>query len=200
MVSVIDQLERAQDTSASAVCKGLAFVQFYGAYEYAVRGSVQAALGALGSAGLEIRALRREMLTLILDPMWKSAGSSSPAHVWERRASLISSVDSPALTTGLSDTLFPYDGSHYRVPQLETIWRVFAIPGPIVAEPRHLGRIEELVENRNAISHGRRTPEDVGRRYSSQEIGSFMADTYAICNHIVSALEAHSRGGGVLAP
>ena len=60
---------------------------------------------------------------------------------------------------------------------------------PIVPEQRHLGRIMELVENRNAIAHGRRTPEDVGRSYSKQDIEDRISDIFDICIYIVETIK-----------
>ncbi len=199
LVSLIEQLESVTDVAGASICKGLAFVQLYGTYEYAVRASVQATLSGLRAAGLEIRTLRRELLALILDPLWESASSSGRGRMWERRIALISRIDGTDLTSGLNDDLFPTDGSHYRVRQLQTIWQVFAVTEPVVPDLRYLGRIEEFVENRNAISHGRSSPEDVGRRYSRQEIVARVSDADAICNHIVSVLESHFHSGRLVA-
>lgn len=198
LVALIESLETASNP-ATAMCKGLAFVQLYSTYEYSVRASVQATLQELRAAGLEIRALRRELLALILEPHWESASSSGRARVWESRMGLIAQVDSSELTSEVRDDFFPADGSHYRVRQLQTIWRLFAIAEPVVPDPRYLGRIEELVENRNAISHGRLTAEEVGRRYSRQEIHDRMVDADTIANYVVRVLESHFRGGGMLA-
>jgi hypothetical protein len=199
LVSLIDALEGASDLATASVCKGLAFVHFYAVYEYAVRSSVQAALAELRSAGLEFRRLRRDLLALILEPQWESASKSARGRMWESRIALVTHVDSLALTSNLRDDFFPSDGSHYRANQLRTIWRIFTITEPIVPAPRYLSRIEELVENRNGISHGRLTAEEVGRRYSRQDIAERVNDVYEISNHIVRVLEAHVRGGGCLA-
>jgi hypothetical protein len=111
---------------------------------------------------------------------------------------LIANVDSHKSTSCLRDDLFPSDGSHYRIAQLRTIWKIFSVGAPVVPEPRLIGRVEELVENRNAISHGRRTPEEVGGRYSVQDIADRVDDTNAICSHVLVALESHVQAGGLL--
>ena len=56
-----------------------------------------------------------------------------------------------------------------------------------------------MVDNRNAISHGRLTPEEVGGRYSWQEVASRVDDTNAIAGHVVSSLESHVQSGGLFA-
>ena len=196
-VALIKSLEETSQVALAAAYKGLAFVLLYATYEYSVRSAVQATLVALRTAGVEIRTLRRNLLTLVLDSHWDSVSYSGRPRVWGSRMALIASIDSGELTSTLRDDLFPNDGSHYRIQQLRTIWKIFSVSGPVVSEPRLIGRIEELVENRNAISHGRLTPEEVGGRYSWQEVASRADDTDTIAGHIVSSLESHVQSGGL---
>ena len=196
-VALIKSLEQTSQVALATTCKGLAFVQLYATYEYAVRSAVQATLVALRAAGVEIRTLRRDLLALVLDSQWESVSRSGRKRVWDSRMALIASIDSGEPTSTLRDDLFPSDGSHYRIQQLYTVWDVFSVSGPVVSEPRLIGKIDELVENRNAISHGRLTPEEVGGRYSWQEIASWVDDTDAIAGHVVGSLESTVRSGGL---
>ena len=198
-VALIRSLEEPPQVPLASACKGLAFVQLYATHEYSVRSAVQATLVALRTAGVEMRTLRRDLLSLVLDSHWTSVSNSGRARVWDSRRALISSIDSVELTSTLKDDLFPTDGSQYRIQQLETIWKIFSVSPPVVPERRLIGIIEELVENRNAISHGRFTPEEVGRRYSAQDIADRVEDTNTIAGHIVSSLESHVRSGGLMA-
>lgn len=183
----------------SASCRGLAFVNLYAVYEYAVCAAVQATLSSLRKDPLAIKQLRRELLTLVLEPHWQSAGTSGRERLWDARLSLVGQLSSAEPVSTLPDDLFPSDGSHYRVRQLRTIWRIFGISNPVVPDPRYQGRIEELVENRNAISHGRRTAEDVGRRYSKTDIEQRVTDTAAICNYLLATMQAHYLSGALVA-
>ena len=198
-MSLIRSREEASETAIASACKGLELVQLYATYEYAVRSAVQATLAALRATGVGIRNLRRDLLALVLESHWDSASNSGRPHVWDSRIALITNVDSREPTTSLRDDLFPSDGSHYRVNQLRTIWKIFSLTAPVVPDPRLIGRIEELVENRNAISHGRRTPEELGGRYSWQGIASRVDDTDAISRHVLGVLEAHVQAGGLFA-
>ncbi len=68
---------------------------------------------------------------------------------------------------------------------------------PVVPESRLIGRIDELVENRNAIAHGRRTPEEVGGRYSTSEIEKRVDDIERITIYLVPEMETHYKAGGI---
>jgi hypothetical protein len=117
--------------------------------------------------------------------------------MWEQRIGLLAERESGVPLNTLDDAVFPSDGSHFRVRQLQTIWAVFGLATPVVPEPRLLGRIEELVENRNAVAHGRRTPEEVGGRYSVSDVATRVDDVEAIVTYLVTQLESHYVGGGV---
>jgi hypothetical protein len=187
------------DPQVSATCRGLLFVQLYGVYEYAIRGSVQATLDFIRTDSLSCRDLRGSVLALVLDPTWQSAATAGLRRVWEVRSDLIrQSTDSSPLSD-LNDTLFPLDGSHFRHSQLTTIWRVFGVTGDIVPDLRLLPRISELVETRNAIAHGRLTALEVGSSHSSDDMHARIRDTDRIAQHVVNELDAHCSAGGLSA-
>lgn len=193
-LAVIRPLDSAK-TMEAATCKGLVFVQLYAMYEYAVRSAVQATLYSIKRQGLSCGELRRELLALVLNARWDSAAKAGRSRTWERRIELLQLVGSNDALSELDDTLFPSDGSHYRPDQLRTVWKVIGLDVPIVAHRRHLGRIEELVENRNAIAHGRITAQDVGRRYSPDELEVRVIDTVDICSYVVNTIEGHCNTG-----
>jgi hypothetical protein len=198
-VSLLASLQTTHPGQTST-CKGFAFIELYGTYEYTVQTAVQATLSSLRSDPVTIRQLRRELFSLVLDPHWTAAANAGRARIWDTRLSLISQLDSVESVSTLQETLFPLDGSHYRPSQLYTVWRVFGLSTTIVPAPRLLGRIDELVENRNAIAHGRITATEVGRRYSIGDVTARVDDTEAICNHIVDTLRLHYGSGALVNP
>lgn len=182
----------------AAAARGMAFVELYALYEFTVRGAVQATLAAVAKGGVPTGMLPPSILALILDGHWQSVSSSGRGSAFSKRIELLREACAGQNVPQFDETLFPTDGSHYRQKQLHTVWAILGIAEPIVPEPRHLGRIEELVENRNAIAHGRRTPVDVGRRYSRADIEVRVQDTAEICNHIVETLREHVASGALL--
>ena len=196
ILALLRTFEHLKPVEAS-VCKGLMFVHLYGVYEYAVHSAVQGVLAAVCADQLCPRDLHHKSLTLVLDPVFLSASAAGRQRSWKQRLDLVASFDSTTPLQSLDDNLFPADGSHYRIAQLETIWAIFGISVPVVPESRLLGRIEELVENRNAIAHGRRTPEEVGGRYSTSEIDKRIDDIEKIAFYLVTEMETHYNAGGV---
>jgi hypothetical protein len=172
------------------VVKGLTFVQLYAVYEYAVVNAVQRGLVTMSGHGLSFNALRKGLQVLALEGELKSVVDSARRRSWENRCNLFERAFSVDAAT-FQDSIFPDDGTHFRHAQLRTLWSVFEIAGPEVPDPRFIGRINELVEHRNAIAHGRETAENIGRRFSDGDIAQRVDDTQELCLHIVNSFEDH---------
>lgn len=86
----------------------------------------------------------------------------------------------------IEDTLMPTDGRNITTSQLNSIRNVFSIELPLVPRPDLYSRVNEITENRRSISHGRNKPEDVGRRYTDEEIKKINNDVNEISQHIVN--------------
>jgi hypothetical protein len=168
--------------------KGMLFVYNYGVYEFVVTHSVSELINVANRISIPLKKARTELLALGLDPEFNSFIDGSLKKTWIARSSIIRRIRSsdPLL---ISEDLFPHDGSHYRPEQLETIWYLFGINGPIVSYPRHRQRIIEMVGHRNAIAHGRESPESIGSRFSPSELWDRIEDTERICSHILSSIE-----------
>jgi hypothetical protein len=53
------------------------------------------------------------------------------------------------------------------------------------------GGLEEVTEKRMAISHGRESAADVGRRYSFDDLARRHAAVDLVCGHIVQSFETY---------
>jgi hypothetical protein len=181
----------------SRCLKGLTFVQLYAVYEHCVSSAVQAALREVNASRIALCDLRHELLCLALDDTCRSLEDCRPNRTWKARLILMGKSRSrePARAP---EGLFPADGTHFRIDQLRTIWALFGIGAPEVPDNRLIGRIAELVELRNGITHGRLRAEEVGSGVSVQDLESRCADTADICMHVIGSLEEHVTDPGHL--
>jgi len=184
------EADAAFPADVSKTLKGLVFVQLYAVYEYCVTTSVQTGIRAVNSSNLALRDLRHELLSLALDDGCRSLADCGASRTWDVRLNLMARTRSSDPVQA-PETVFPADGTHYRVGQLSTIWSLFGIVEPCVPDNRFIGRIDELVELRNGIAHGRMTAEDVGSRFSLTDLQSRHGDTKALCEHVVTVVEGH---------
>ncbi len=184
------ELSLGAGDDASKAAKGMLFVQNYAAYEFVIIGVVRTLVATLNSKSLNFPEVRAELLSMALDPDFSSIVDGSKKNPWERRANLIKRSRA-AQPVSVGAELFPRDGSHFRPPQLETIWTLFGIQGPIVPDNRLIGHIIELVDTRNRIAHGSDSPEAVGSRFSTGDMKKRIDDTEAVCTHVVMVAAAY---------
>lgn len=172
--------------------KGLIFVQFYSVYEFIVVNSFAAVVREFNSHAISFDKLKRSILSLTLHEKIVSLSNSSERRSWKKRIEIFEHCES-SINCAISDDLFPFDHSHFRTQQLQTICQLLGLPeNALISSPPIHGWVDEVVENRNAIAHGRLTAEAVGSRYSSAELNDRMEDLGVFCNHILNTLETYS--------
>lgn len=175
---------------ASRSAKGLVFVQNYGVYEYVVVHVVRSLVTAVNNSLLQFSAVRAELLSMALDREFASVIGGSAKKTWSARCALLARARSSA-PVSIQDGLFPKDGSHFRTAQLDTIWTLFGIPGPIVVQPRHRRLIEEMIENRNRIAHGEDPPDAVGGGFTTADLTVRVDGVEAVCTHIINTVTGY---------
>lgn len=181
----------ASGDDASRSLKGLLFIHMYGVYEYVVCECVRALIVSVNSRGLQCQAARTELLSMALHPGFSSIIDGGLQKTWASRTRLLKDARSSA-PVEIHEGLFPKDGSHFRPDQLELVWEIFGMPRPVVPEPKHLGHITLLVEERNRIAHGKESPDSVGRRYDAAELEKRVGFTEAVCSHILACARRHT--------
>lgn len=170
--------------------KGLFFVHLYGPYEFTVATAVRTALHEINHNRPRISDCHPAFLSLALDPECRSLGDVGPEKMWDRRRTLFSRAYS-ADEVEFSETLMPTNGGNPKYEHLQSIWHTFCIRDPVVPRPEIIGRLEELVEHRNAIAHGRESPATIGGRFTLNELRGRHADISELCTHIIQTFEGY---------
>lgn len=186
----VDTTCRPGFAAIASASKGLAFVEMYAAYEYTVKELVHEGLRIVCSMSMPYGGIRLELLPLVLHPETAAVADAGRSMTWKRRIELFRKANSAQACSAVP-VVFPNDGSHFRLSQLYTIWSLFGIAAPVLPTPMHTPLIGELVENRNAIAHGRETAHAVGRRYTKSEVIRKIHDTRDVCMYLASTVDAH---------
>lgn len=172
--------------------KGLFFVHLYSAYEFTVTTAFRTTLQVLGRSGLTLATCHPAFLSVALDAELRSVGQSGNKRCWEKRRVLFQGIKSNT-PLQLNDSLLPTDGSHFRTKHLKCLWDTLCINAPVVPRPPLMGRIDELVENRNAVAHGRESAATVGGRYSVLDLQKRYDDVHEVCIHLVQVLAKYLK-------
>lgn len=171
--------------SPKRTLKGLFFVHTYAIIEYTVYSAVNRTIQIINSDSLKLSDIKSVVLSLALSSKINSIKDVGRNKIWDKKRELFNELDiNPSVE--IDDTLMPTDGRNITTLQLNSIWNTFSIELPIVPRPELNSRVNEIAENRRSISHGRNKPEDVGRRYTDDEIKKIDEDVNEISNYIVN--------------
>lgn len=171
--------------SPKRTLKGLFFVHAYAIIEYTVYSTVNRTIQIINSNLLNLSDIKPVVLSLALSSQINSIKDVGRNKLWEKKRELFNELDINSLVK-IDDALMPTDGRNITTSQLNSIWNTFSIGLPIVPRPELNSRVNEIAENRRSISHGRNKPEDVGRRYTDEEIKKINDDVNEISNYLVN--------------
>ena len=189
-VSTYFKATRSFSGTNGQIARGMSFVHIYAAYEFTVISVMQTSIDEIITHGHLYSDLSPTLLSLFLHPKFQSVEDCSPKNQWSSRFALVREAFSNQQAT-ISNAVFPSDGSHFRYTHLQLIFEVLGIRRPPTRRRRHLYRINEVVDHRNAIAHGRETAESIGRRYSRVDVHNVMKQMRSVCLLLISATEAH---------
>lgn len=170
--------------------KGLFFVHLYAVLEFTVVSAVQKTIQVINTSGKTVKDVKPIFLSLALDPECKAVADVGPSKLWPKRRVMFAKVGSTDPLT-IDESLFPADGSNIKYEQLASVWETFCISAPVVPRIQLRVRLQELTENRNAVSHGRESPITVGGRYSPADLQDRFKEVGELCNYIVDTLEQY---------
>lgn len=153
----------------SAINKGLFYVYIYGIYEETVRTVVQKTIEELNAKSVKIDECIYELYALIFSAEYDSIYGVGNEHKWEKRWNISDKLTRNPIVS-IPNEIVPTDGKNLRYRQLESIAKSFGIHNAILPRAEIGGNIQEMVDNRNYIAHGNKTPKEVGREVSVNDL------------------------------
>jgi hypothetical protein len=125
-----------------------------------------------------------------MDPEIKSVLDATRARMWETRRKLFINRDSKE-TAQVYDSALAKDLANLWCASLEAVYKAFGIGGTPVADPRNRSLIDQLVEHRNAVAHGREAASRVGQSYSTSDLDDVIGRVEAEVSHILADFETY---------
>ncbi|MBD2872396.1 MAE_28990/MAE_18760 family HEPN-like nuclease [Paenibacillus arenilitoris] len=168
--------------------RGLFFVYLYGVVEYTVKNTVSTCINEINNQSYKYIDLKPLLFSLILDGDFNALFQIGSDKKWEKRWKILSSISSEEIVN-ISNNLMPTDGKNIRYAQLQSIWKSFCIEKPILPRVDSGGILNEIVEKRNKIAHGEETPEEVGRRFSFDDLERRFEVISELCSYIIAVFE-----------
>ena len=181
----------AADSETVAILRGLFYVHLYGAFEFAITAATQSLLQAISSVRVPYGHLEQVFYGVALDHRFSSLANRSQSGKWKGRRDLLSEQKSNDVC-GVNDTIFSQDLQNIWHKTLVELFENLGIGGPVVPDVRFRGYIDEVVDKRNAVAHGRESPASVGTKRSSELEARFDAVS-STATYVMDCLDRHLR-------
>jgi hypothetical protein len=179
------------ETPTILIAKGLFFVLLYGAYEFTVKSIVNKSIEVINSECVPLNDCKPLLFSIALNSELDAIASMT-GKKWEKRKSLFDNfIKNP--TIFINAELFPTNGRNLTDKQLLTIWNSFAIEDPILPRNELIGRIKELILNRNAIAHGTSSAIEIGSLNTISELYKKYSDISEVCSYVIQVFEDYLK-------
>jgi hypothetical protein len=193
-LSAIKNLEKARRQHADEinVRKGLFLVLLYGAFEYSLTRTLTEATILINASRVEYGHMNELLYGLALDPQLASLTAPGAGRdlKWERRAELFRKQ-------ACTDPVVLFDGAF--APEVQNAWaktiqkmfNVFGITQPALHDPRVKQYIDEVVDKRNAVAHGRESAARTGQAYTTESLQNLNDQLSKQAQYVFSIFESH---------
>lgn len=180
----------ATDSDQVHILRGLYFVHLYSALEFAVNQCVQTTFREISAKKVPFAQLEKNFYILALDPRFASIRDCANDAKWSKRSELITQQFSTEQCV-VSDTLLSNYLQNVWHDSLVTVFDCFSIKHPPTPDPRHKYYLDELVEKRNQVAHGRTSPLDVAKGMRSPELELRLNEVSKVIDHIFDCFEKY---------
>lgn len=174
----------------AATLRGLFYVSCYGAIEFAVTQGTQTFITFVNSLNVKHGHLELAVNSISLHAKLASVENSRSIS-WSRRRELYAPLGDASICA-MPDTLFGAFVQNVRPDTIKQIFESFGIDKPPTLEEREASYLLEIVERRNAVSHGRMTATEAGQNKTSQNLEEMFSAVNNMAAYFLSTLEEHT--------
>ncbi len=154
------------------IMKGLFQVHLYSAFEKTINELIENTLIYIGSNSVETIHYNIPFNTISLVNKLKSFKACGHKNFFEKAIEIFTEMNSTNITS-ISETTFSQSLQNVWIETIEEVIKSFGINGFRI-EPRIRTTINELVEKRNAVAHGRESASSVGERFRTDVLRNKM--------------------------
>jgi hypothetical protein len=170
-LAATDSRDGSNDGSdVSREARGLGIVLLYAAYEHLLHSLVRGLLEAAVAIRSGNRRLKTGFRVAAVVNQLQSISDSRGGRVRPNTArEVVRTLDESRGCT-VDVNWFPDDGTHMKRTQVSSFFDLFDLGDPASILREAWDRLDTIVDERNAIAHGRRRADEVGRQYTRQDL------------------------------
>lgn len=171
------------------IMKGLFYVHLYSAFEKSINDTVETVLSLISSKNVKNSHLLAPVLSVVLTDKIKSLKDCGYAKVFIKSSDIFVDAASTNITP-INETIF---SNHLQNVWVKTIDEIFHTLGinSLRLDIHSKTTIDEIVERRNAVAHGRDSAASVGERYRTDVLREKMETVSSSTYEIIYAIEDH---------
>lgn len=166
------------------------FVYVYGIYEETIRQTIFSTISELNNSNAKIDECIYDLYALIFSEEYDSLYNVGNENKWQKRWKISNKFEENK-TLKISEQLLPTDGKNLRYKQLESIAKSFGVNNSVLPRNELGGYIQEMVDNRNYIAHGNKSPKEIGREFTKIDLLKRCEYISEVCEYIITVYKSY---------
>ena len=161
--------EQPNIASDTKTCRGLFYVHLYSVFEYSINHSIQNTLQLAAQKQVKLNDLDPRFYTIGLNHIFQAYLTTKPDKRWKKRIEIFDLMGS-SKETEINNNLFGDYLQNVWADTLIDVCNCICLPSSVQPDPRERQYIDELVDKRNAVAHGRESAHSAGERTNSKDL------------------------------
>ncbi|WP_067219742.1 MAE_28990/MAE_18760 family HEPN-like nuclease [Marinomonas gallaica] len=187
-LAFIEHSEGLTDYSVeSKIMRGLYYVHLYSALEKTVNEVIEQTILLVSQCQVKNRHYENSFNVISLNSKMQAFKQCSSKNYFSKSIELFESIESDEIFT-LNNTVLAENLQNVWYKTLVETIKSFGAD-PINVDPRIRATIDEVVNNRNAVAHGRETPVLVGERHRAEILRRKTQDIQTVIEQFISTFE-----------
>ncbi|MFQ2325571.1 MAE_28990/MAE_18760 family HEPN-like nuclease [Aeromonas dhakensis] len=170
--------------------RGLLIVNLYACLEFSVNQAVERTLIIVDSLCVPYAHMTHKFHTVSMSDAFKSIKDSGAKKTWECRIKFIEKLFS-SQPCHVNSSTFSLDLQNVWPNTLKELLSCFGIDKPHLPNVMYAGHIDDIVNKRNAVAHGRESPQIIGRSQRCLELEAKWHIISETCEHIISVFDEY---------
>lgn len=148
-----------QDSPTVLALRGLFFVHLYACLEYAVNQAAERVLTLISASEVEYRHFSPRFHVVSMSGGFVSVRDSGRGKKWIKRIEFVDKLFSDD-KCNINSAVFSEDLQNVWVKTIDELFSCLGINSNPLPDMSYAGHIDEIVDKRNAVAHGRKSPSD----------------------------------------
>ena len=180
------------------IMRGLFYVQLYASLEKTVNEIIENTLIHIGTKSVQFKHYTSPFYSISLVDKLKSFKDSGHSNFF-KKAFEVFSESSSSNVPSLNESVFANNLQNIWTNTVIEVCNSFGIK-ELSITPRVRATIDEIVDKRNAVAHGRESAVVIGERHRTDVLRTKMEIIITFCDHLIDAFEDYFNRKNYLKP